>query len=143
MMLKKSILTALAVAGLSVLPLAASAERTYPGGTVYPQSTYPQDRRGWDQRDRWDRRDRGTRTLDGRVTGFSPFNLDVAGAPHIRLHNGTIINPTGADLRRGEHVTVFGHPNSDGTFEADRIEVTAGNGFNNGYGRTNNRRYLQ
>jgi hypothetical protein len=140
-MLKKSVLVALAVAGLAAAPLAASAQRypndSYPNGGAYPQDNRGSDRRDRDDRGNYNRNGYRTSTLSGRVTAFSPYNLDISNGPHIRLHNGTVINPTGAALNAGERVTVYGHPNGDGTFEADRIDVT---NFNNGYRDRNWRR---
>ncbi len=49
----------------------------------------------------------------------------------IRLHQGTVINPRGTNLQNGMQLRVTGHPNNDGTFEADRIEVI--NNGQNGY----------
>lgn len=46
----------------------------------------------------------------------------------IHLHQGTIINPRGTTLQNGMRVHVIGHPNGDGTFEADEIDVRNYNG---------------
>jgi hypothetical protein len=100
-----SLAVALASAALIALPAAASAE--YQNGGPG----------GW-QNNRWENRE-----VTGRVTGAWPYNLDVSGAPHVRLHNGTVIEPTGTTLQPGMRVRISGHPNRDGTFEADRITV--------------------
>jgi len=44
----------------------------------------------------------------------------------IHLHQGTVINPRGTTLRNGMQIRVSGHPNADGSFEADRIDVVGG-----------------
>ena len=75
----------------------------------------------------------GTSRIGGTVTGFSSYDLDVNNGPHIRLHQGTVINPTGITLQRGMRIAITGHPNNDGTFEADRIDVVG-----NSYGTTGN-----
>ena len=49
----------------------------------------------------------------------------------VHLHQGTIINPTGTTLQPGMNIRIYGHPNNDGTFEADRIDVQ--NGYYRGY----------
>lgn len=51
------------------------------------------------------------------------------GGMPIHLHQGTVINPTGTTLQAGMNVRVWGHPNSDGSFEADRIDVVSNNGY--------------
>ncbi len=61
--------------------------------------------------------------VTGSVRYFSGYDLRLDGRRSVRLHPGTIINPTGITLRRGMDVRVFGHPNRDGSFEANRIEV--------------------
>ncbi|MFN2461395.1 MAG: hypothetical protein ABR591_12010 [Candidatus Velthaea sp.] len=76
----------------------------------------------------------GSSQIDGVISGFSSFNLDLNRGPHVHLHQGTVINPTGTTLSPGMRVAVFGHPNGDGTFEADQINVV-GNGT---YGNSNN-----
>ena len=73
--------------------------------------------------------------FSGTVSSFSAFNLYLNNGQHVNLHQGTVINPTGTTLQPGMNVTVFGHGNNDGTFEADQINVI-GNG--NGYGQYGN-----
>jgi len=63
----------------------------------------------------------------GVVTFFQRFNLQVR-MPlnqyrNIHLHQGTIINPRGTTLQSGEVVDVQGHPNPDGSLEADVITL--------------------
>ncbi|HEV2739633.1 MAG TPA: hypothetical protein VGU66_13735 [Candidatus Elarobacter sp.] len=67
--------------------------------------------------------------LSGQVRSFSPYNLYLSNGTHVVLHNGTVINPTGANLTSGERVRVIGNWNQDGTFNANEVDVT-----NNGYG---------
>lgn len=56
----------------------------------------------------------------GRFGGFD-MTLRVAGSPlPVRLHQGTIINPTGLTIKPGMRVRVFGHW-SNGAFQAERI----------------------
>ena len=43
--------------------------------------------------------------------------------PHVHLHQGTVINPTGITLQPHMHVEVFGHWNDNGPYHADRIDV--------------------
>ncbi len=66
--------------------------------------------------------------LTGRVSSFSPYNLYLSNGTHVVLHNGTVINPTGANLNARQTVRVIGNWNQDGTFNANEIDVT-----NNGY----------
>ena len=70
-------------------------------------------------------------TLTGTVSSFSPYNLYLSNGRHVDLHNGTVINPTGTNLSPGMRVRIVGNQNSDGTFNANEIDVV-GNG---GYGR--------
>ena len=69
--------------------------------------------------------------LSGTVSSFSPYNLYLSNGRHVELHNGTVINPTGTNLSPGMRVRIVGAQNSDGTFNANEIDVV-GNG---GYGR--------
>jgi hypothetical protein len=43
----------------------------------------------------------------------------------VHLHQGTVINPRGWTIQPGQQVDVYGHPNSDGSLEADSITVHA------------------
>jgi len=67
--------------------------------------------------------------------GQGQYGQDV----RIHLHQGTVINPRGTTLQNGMQLRIQGHANSDGTFEADRIDVVGngqygyGNGYGNGY----------
>ncbi|MGH7662171.1 MAG: hypothetical protein ACRENA_14795 [Vulcanimicrobiaceae bacterium] len=73
----------------------------------------------WD--DRWHRPD--VHQLSGVVSRFGGFDMTVRveGSPlPVRLHQGTIINPTGLTLKPGMRVRVFGFWN-DGRFQAERI----------------------
>ena len=69
--------------------------------------------------------------LSGQVSSFSPYNLYLSNGTHVVLHNGTVINPTGANLGSGQRVRVIGNWNQDGTFNANEIDVV-GNGYGNG-----------
>ena len=66
-------------------------------------------------------------TLTGTVSSFSPYNLYLNNGQHVDLHNGTVINPTGINLSPGMRVRIVGNQNSDGTFNANEIDVE-GNG---------------
>ena len=65
--------------------------------------------------------------VDGTVTYFRRFDMQVRlqldKYRDVHLHQGTIINPRGWTIQQGQHVQVFGHANSDGSFEADSIDV--------------------
>ena len=61
--------------------------------------------------------------LSGVVSQFSPYNLYLSNGTHVQLHNGTVINPTGANLTSGQRVRVIGTWNQDGTFNANEVDV--------------------
>ncbi|GAC1577453.1 MAG: hypothetical protein NVS3B7_10750 [Candidatus Elarobacter sp.] len=84
--------------------------------------SYDVNRGGWYNGADNGNRNRGD-VLLGSVSSFSPYNLYLSNGTHVQLHNGTIINPTGATLTRGERVRVIGHWNNDGTYSATRIDV--------------------
>lgn len=65
------------------------------------------------------------RDLQGVVTYFNRYSMTVrvrGGAEPVVLHQGTIINPTGASLHAGMVVNVAGHW-AGGDFYANRINV--------------------
>jgi hypothetical protein len=62
-------------------------------------------------------------TLTGTVSSFSPYNLYLSNGRHVDLHNGTVINPTGINLSPGMRVRIVGNQNSDGSFNANEIDV--------------------
>jgi len=73
---------------------------------------------GYDRRDRDDVR--------GVVTSFDHFDLYVQtgyGNRYVHLHQGTVINPTGATLRNGMDVRIDGYRDRNGTLEANEIDV--------------------
>ena len=70
-----------------------------------------------------DGRDRRGGELDGTVSSFQPYNLFLANGTHVALHNGTVINPTGRQLRGGQQVRVSGFWRRDGSFEANEIDI--------------------
>jgi hypothetical protein len=82
----------------------------------------------------------GEERLDGRVTSYDgKYGLQVRDErgylDNIRLHNGTVINPTGLRLSPGQTVTVLGH-NSGATFDANEIDTPYadyGAGYAHGY----------
>jgi hypothetical protein len=63
----------------------------------------------------------------GKVTYFKRFELQVQTAPsvfrEVHLHQGTIINPRGASLTPGMTVSVNGKAQSDGSLNADQIDI--------------------
>lgn len=61
--------------------------------------------------------------IGGQVSSFSPYNLYLSNGTHVELHDGTVINPTGATPQPGQSVTVIGHWNADRTFAADEIDL--------------------
>ncbi len=61
--------------------------------------------------------------LTGRVISFEPYNLQLDRGPHIILHRGTVIRPTGLDLHGGMIVRVYGHRTERGNFSADEIDL--------------------
>ena len=90
----------------------------YPNGQQYPNGgqQYPNGQNG-----------------NGRYGTNGQYN---GSEQRIHLHQGTVINPRGTTLQNGMQIRVSGHPNSDGTFEADRIDVVNGqNGQGQGYYR--------
>jgi hypothetical protein len=66
---------------------------------------------------------RGGGQVGGVVSSFSPFNLYLQNGTHVELHQGTVINPTGATPQPGQRAQVFGHWNNDGSFAADQINL--------------------
>ncbi len=144
-----SIVPALVAVTMLSLPAAASAQQ----GPDWQNNNgnVQQHDNGGDGRDREDRRDRGNNgygrsgnngngnygnrgAISGVVSSFSAFNLQLGNGPHINLHQGTVINPTGTTLQPGMRVQIYGHSNNDGSYEADQINVV---GNNNGNRRNN------
>jgi hypothetical protein len=67
--------------------------------------------------------------VTGVVTYFNRYDLRIRtgfGEAQVQLHQGTVINPTGASLREGMIVSVAGRRGRDGVLRADRIDVRAG-----------------
>lgn len=69
----------------------------------------------------------GEEHIRGRVISFDgKYGLQVRDErgflDNVRLHDGTIINPTGLRLAAGQSVTVLGH-NSGKTFDANEIDT--------------------
>jgi hypothetical protein len=63
----------------------------------------------------------------GKVSYFKRFELQVQTAPsvfrEIHLHQGTVINPRGATITPGMIVSVNGSAQSDGSLNADQIDI--------------------
>jgi hypothetical protein len=105
-----------AVAALLTLPTAAFAQSdpNWHGGGYDNRGGYD-DRGGYGNRQG---------QIGGSVSAFSPFNLDLDRGTHVRLHQGTVINPTGITLRPGMRVQIYGFWHRDGSFEANEIDVS-------------------
>jgi hypothetical protein len=71
----------------------------------------------------------GNGQMSGTVSSFSPYNLYLNNGMHVELHNGTVINPTGTNLAAGQRVRVIGNWNSDGTFNANEVDVVGNRGY--------------
>jgi hypothetical protein len=67
-------------------------------------------------------------TIHGVITSVHGTGLSVrddrAGDQSITLHRGTVINPTGLQLRAGMQVTIAGHAMGR-SFDADEIDAPA------------------
>jgi hypothetical protein len=65
--------------------------------------------------------------VHGTVTYFRRYDMQVQMQldkfRNVHLHQGTVINPRGATPSQGQVVDVVGHPDPDGTLEADVITV--------------------
>lgn len=63
----------------------------------------------------------------GEVSYFRRFEMQVKLGRNsyrdIHLHQGTIINPRGATIKKGDTVTVTGDPQSDGSLNANAITI--------------------
>lgn len=66
------------------------------------------------------------RRLTGRIIESKPWNLQLSVGPHIYLHPGTVIRPTGLMLRSGMWVRVIGHRTADNSFAADEVDLIPG-----------------
>jgi hypothetical protein len=103
---------------LAALPAAAFADGVQPAHAPYvvaqaysyppPPVYYPE---------------RHEHRIYGWISGSEPFNVWLYEGPHVHLHQGTVINPTGITLQSHMHVAVYGHWNDDGSYHADRIDV--------------------
>ena len=73
--------------------------------------------------------------ISGRVGVAQPYNLYFGGSNgvHIRLHDFTVITPSGTTLLPGMQLQVWGHWNNDGTFDATQIQVVDTGGVNSTY----------
>ena len=140
---KQLIYTTVTIALLG-LPSTALAQQQ-PGGWDHDgrpaQQTDRHDRRGRDDDRRYadDRRDRDrgnegrsyggndrndrSGRMTGEVSSFGGFNMTLRDGQPVRLHQGTIIDPTGTTIRPGMRLAIWGHTNSEGGYEADRINV--------------------
>jgi len=76
-------------------------------------------------------------SIHGKVSGFDgKYDLTVHDArgfdDHVRLHDGTVINPTGLRLAGGMTVTVYGHNDGD-HFSATEIDTPYHSSYAYGY----------
>jgi hypothetical protein len=79
----------------------------------------------------------GEESIHGKVSGFDgKYDLTVRDDrgfdDHVRLHDGTVINPTGLRLAGGMTVTVYGH-NDGSVFSAAEIETPYHRSYAYGY----------
>lgn len=99
----RSLLTGPALAAVLVVPLAtaplAASAQTYGPGVV-----------------------QNRHNIIGRVTAFSGYDLQLNDGRSVRLHRGTVINPTGWSIRPGQRVAIT-ESWIRGQFQADRIDV--------------------
>ena len=70
------------------------------------------------------------RRIEGRIRAIDrPYRVtlhDFSGyVDSVQLHRGTVINPTGTQLRVGMLVTIYGHLN-DGEFLVDEVDTEYG-----------------
>lgn len=66
----------------------------------------------------------GAHRVIGRIVDSEPFFISVRAGDQvvpIRMHQGTVILPTGTTLVRGMHVGIDGDWDNRGNFEAYRI----------------------
>jgi hypothetical protein len=100
---------ALAIATLAT-PLAASAQAAGPGGPVPSYAAASKDQ--------------SVRGIVANYDGKYVLQVrDRAGyLDNVRLHQGTIINPTGLPLQNGMRVIVYGY-NAGQTFAANEVDV--------------------
>ena len=113
-MIRSSILSLALVAATAT---AASAQ-WYPGG----QQGYNGSQQGY----------YNGRSVQARgvVTSYNWYDLQLQTTngrnAYVRLHQGTIINPRGTTLRSGMPVRVIGFVDSNGTLEANEVDVVNG-----------------
>jgi hypothetical protein len=73
--------------------------------------------------------ERNANNAQGQVTYFKRFEMQIRTGPSayrsIHLHQGTVINPRGASLGTGQTVRVSGVAQSDGSLNANEIDVTS------------------
>lgn len=69
----------------------------------------------------------GDQTLHGVITSIDgkyglTVRTDRAVTDNVMLHRGTVIDPTGLQLRPGMQVTIAGHPDAN-AFDANKIDA--------------------
>jgi len=98
--LKNIKILALALGAAVLAPLAASAQ------PAYPQMMH---------------HSRGH--VFGRIASVNGGSFTLDNGRTVFLHQGTVINPTGRPLHRGERVDVHGRPAGDGSVNANVIDI--------------------
>jgi hypothetical protein len=108
---KAAAAAAILAIGSLATPLVSSAQTAGPGGVPSYASTA---------------KDQSVRGIVTSYDGKYVLQVrDRAGyLDNVRLHQGTIINPTGLPLRNGMRVNVYGY-NAGQTFAANEIDVDA------------------
>lgn len=94
-----------------------------PHNGQYNNGQYNNGRYGGNNNGQYGQYGRNGNRLSGTVSSFSPFNLYLQNGTHVELHQGTVINPTGATPQPGQRAQIIGHWNADGTFAADQINL--------------------
>jgi hypothetical protein len=63
----------------------------------------------------------------GNVSYFKRFDMQVETSPNayraVHLHQGTVINPRGASIERGQRVAVSGIAQPDGSLDANVVTI--------------------
>jgi hypothetical protein len=108
----RTLLSALALATIAFVPLAASAQEH-----AAPPSSW---QRVADADDGYRHHDR----IEGRIDSVDGSDVRLRDGTLIHLRRGTVINPTGANLHPGQRISVEGwRDRADGAFNARVVNV--------------------